>query len=134
MTLVEVQKAGISVIPHVDALICQGQHTGMVYDALGKQIFLITGVCAKLGGKRYSPLTEEEEQALRFDETAASDDYMSYDDWEAVRTVKFVAALKLMRRWSSLSSPVAFGRVPYDVNSIAAPPTEVAFVHMEKIR
>jgi hypothetical protein len=74
---------------------------------LGKQIFLAAGVCAKIGSCRYSPLTKEEEWSLAFDETAPSDDGMSYDQWEAVRLVKCAAALKLTRRWPSLFSTVA---------------------------
>jgi hypothetical protein len=58
-------------------------------------------------GIRYSPLIEEEEQALAFDEIAPSDDGMSYDEWEAVRIIKCIAALKLMRRCPPLFSPFA---------------------------
>jgi hypothetical protein len=52
-------------------------------------------------------LTEIEEQALAFDEIAPSDDDMSYDEWDAVRIVKCVAALKLMRRCPPVFAPVA---------------------------
>ena len=69
--------------------------------------FLATGVCSLVGGIRYSPLTEEEQQALAFDEIEPSDDGMSYDEWEAVRIVKCIAALKLMRRCRPLFSPFA---------------------------
>jgi hypothetical protein len=50
-------------------------------------------------------LTEEEQQALAFDEMKPSDDGMSYDEWEAMRAVKCIAALKLLRRCPSLFSP-----------------------------
>jgi hypothetical protein len=105
--LLEVQHQGICAIPHVDALICQQKHKKEVCAALGKQVFLRSGVCAQIGGTRYSPLTEEEEQALAFDETAPSDDGMSYDEWEAVRIVKCGAVLKLMRRCLPLFSTIA---------------------------
>ena len=105
--LLEVQCQRISAIPHVDALICQQKHKETVCEKLGKQIFLKTGVCARIGGIPYSPLTEEEEWALAFDETAPSDDGMSYDRWEALRFVKCTAALKLMRRCPPLFSTVA---------------------------
>jgi hypothetical protein len=105
--LLEVQHQGICAISHVDALICQQKHKERVCEALGKQVFLAAGVCAKIGGIRYSPLTEEEEQALAFDETAPSDDGVSYDQCEAVRIVKCAAALKLMRRCPPLFSTIA---------------------------
>jgi len=41
--------------------------------------------------------SEDEKQALAFDEIAASDDGMSYDEWEARRAVKTAAMLKLTR-------------------------------------
>ena len=105
--LLEVQRKGIAAIPHVDALICQQKDRERVCKAIGKQIFEQTGVCCAVGGIRYSPLTEDEKQALAFDEIAASDDGMSYDEWEAVRIVKCVAALKLMRRCPPAFAPVA---------------------------
>ena len=55
-------------------------------------------MCAKVGGLRYSTLTEAEEQALAFDESVASDDDLSYDEWEAIRFLKLIAVLKLLRR------------------------------------
>jgi len=94
----EVQQEGIAAIPLVDALICQEKHASAVCETLGKHVFLRTGACATVGGVRYSPLIETEEEALAFDETAPSDDSMSYDEWEALRLVKCAAALKLMRR------------------------------------
>jgi hypothetical protein len=109
--LFEVQRQGICAIPHVDALICQEKYSGKVRDVLGKQVFLRTGVCAKIGGARYSPLTKAEEQALAFDETAPSDDGMSYDEWEVVRIVKCAAALKLMRRCPPLFSTVGLAAI-----------------------
>jgi len=105
--LLEVQQKGIAAIPFVDALMCQQTNQAVVCEALGRQIFLAAGVCAKVGGIRYSPLTEEEEAALAFDEEVASKDGMSYDEWEAIRFVKCVAALKLMRRCPPLFVPVA---------------------------
>jgi hypothetical protein len=105
--LLEVQQQGIAAIPLVDALICQERHKERVCEALGRQVFLRTAVCAMIGGCRYSPLTPEEEQALAFDEEAPSDDGMSYDQWEAVRIVKCAAALKLTRRCPPLFSTVA---------------------------
>ena len=105
--LLEVQREGIAAIPHVDALICQQKDRERVCEVIGRQIFEATGVCCTVGGIRYSPLTEIEKQALAFDEIAPSDDGMSYDEWEAVRIVKCVAALKLMRRCPPLFAPVA---------------------------
>ena len=105
--LLELQQKGIAAIPLVDALICQGKNHAVVCEALGRHIFLAAGVCPKVGGIRYSPLTEEEEAALAFDDEAVSNDGMSYDEWEAVRTVRCVAALKLLRRCPPLFSPVA---------------------------
>ena len=105
--LLEVQREGIAAIPLVDALICQEKNRAWVCAAIGRQIFLATGVCSLVGGIRYSPLTEEEQQALAFDEIEPSDDGMSYDEWEAVRIVKCIAALKLMRRCPPLFSPFA---------------------------
>jgi len=105
--LLELQREGIVAIPHVDALICQQKNRARVCEAIGEQIFQATGVCCAVGGIRYSPLTEIEEQALAFDEIAPSDDDMSYDEWDAVRIVKCVAALKLMRRCPPVFAPVA---------------------------
>ncbi len=105
--LVKVQQKGIAAIPHVDALICRRKDHALVCEALGSQIFLTTGICANVGGIRYSPLTEIEEQALAFDEIDPADKAMSYDDWEAVRIVRCVAALKLMRRCPPFFVPVA---------------------------
>jgi hypothetical protein len=105
--LLEVQHQDIGAIPLVDALICQEKHRERVCEVLGRQIFFATGVCPKVGGTRYSPLTEEEEWALAFDETAPSDDCISYDQWEAIRIVKCAAALKLMRRCPPLFSTIA---------------------------
>jgi len=111
--LLEIQEHGISAIPHVDALICQQKHSKRVCEVLGKQIFLASGVCARIGGSRYSPLTQEEEWALAFDEIAPSDDGMSYDAWEAIRMVKCTAALKLVRRCPPLFASIglAAGRL-----------------------
>jgi hypothetical protein len=95
--LLEVQREGIAVIPHVDVLICQEKGRQRVCEVIGKKIFDATGVCCVVGGVRYSPLTEEEQQALAFDEIKPSDDGMSYDEWEAMRAVKCIAALKLLR-------------------------------------
>jgi hypothetical protein len=105
--LLEVQREGIAAIPHVDALICQQKDREQVCEVTGRKIFEATGVCCTMGGTRYSPLTEIEEQALAFDEIAPSDDGISYDEWEAVRIVKCVAAFKLMRRCPPLFVPVA---------------------------
>jgi hypothetical protein len=105
--LLELQQKGIALIPHVDAVICQHKDRDIVCEAIGRQIFLATGVWSLVGGVRYSPLTEEEQQALAFDEIEPSDDGMSYDEWEAVRIVKCIAALKIMRRCPPLFSPFA---------------------------
>jgi hypothetical protein len=105
--LLELQQKGIALIAHVDALICEHKDRDIVCEAIGRQIFLATGVCSRVSCIRYSPLTEEEQQALAFDEMEPSDDGMSYDKWEAVRIVKCVAALKLMRRCPLLFSPFA---------------------------
>ena len=105
--MLEVQREGIAAIPHVDALICEHEDRDIVCETIGRQIFLATGVCSRVGGIRYSPLTEEEQQALAFDEIAPCDDGMSYDEWEALRAVRCVAALKLLRRCPPLFSPLA---------------------------
>jgi hypothetical protein len=42
-------------------------------------------------------LTENEKQALAFDEIAPSNDGMDYDKWEAMRALKNAAVLKLTR-------------------------------------
>jgi hypothetical protein len=105
--LLETQRSGIAVIPHVDALICQERNRLQVCVVLGKQIFAVTGVCSAVGGIRYSPLTEIEAEVLAFDENTPSYDGMSYDEWEAVRLIKCVAALKLMRRCPPLFAPLA---------------------------
>ena len=105
--LLEVQGEGIAAIPHVDALICQQKDREQVCEVIGRKIFEATGVCCAVGGIRYSPLTENEKQALAFDEIAPSDDGMGYDEWEALRMVKCVAALKLMRRCPPLFAPFA---------------------------
>jgi hypothetical protein len=107
VALLELQQKGIAAIPHVDALICEHKDRDIVCEAIGRQIFLATGVWSPVGGIRYSPLTEEEQQALAFDEIEPSDDGMSYDEWEAVRFVKCIAALKLMRHCSPLFLPFA---------------------------
>jgi hypothetical protein len=95
--LLEVQREGIATIPHIDALICQEKDWERVCEAIGKRIFEATGVCCTVGGIRYSPLTENEKQALAFDEIAPSDDGMDYDEWEAMRAVRTSAMLKLTR-------------------------------------
>src|SRR5207244_7340526 len=95
--LLEVQGEGIAAIPHVDALICQRKDRERVCDIIGREIFEATGVCCAVGGVRYSPLTENEKQALAFNEIAPSDDGMTYDQWEAMRAFKTVAVLKLTR-------------------------------------
>src|SRR4029453_1510324 len=95
--LLELQREGIAAIPHVDALICQEKNRERVCDVLGRQIFEATGVCCAVGGIRYSPLTENEKQALAFDEIAPSNDGMTYDEWEEMRSVKTAAVLKLTR-------------------------------------
>jgi hypothetical protein len=95
--LLEVQAEGIASIPHVDALICQRKDRERVCEVIGRRIFEATGVCCTVGGIRYSPLTENEKQALAFDEIAPSDDGMSYDEWEVMRAVRTAAMLKLTR-------------------------------------
>jgi hypothetical protein len=95
--LLEVQRKGIAVIPHVDALICQEKYRERVCEVIGRRIFEATGVCCSVGSIRYSLLTKSEQQALAFDEIAPSDDGMSYDEWEAMRAVRTTAILKLTR-------------------------------------
>jgi hypothetical protein len=95
--LLEAQGEGIAAIPHVDALICQQKDRERVCEVIGRKIFEATGVCCTVDGVRYSPLTENEKQALAFDETAPSDDGMEYDEWEAMRAVRTTAMLKLTR-------------------------------------
>jgi hypothetical protein len=95
--LLEVQHEGIVAIPYVDALICQEKDRERVCEVVGRRIFNATGVCCLVGGIRYSPLTEDEKQALAFDEIAPSDDGMDYDEWEAMRAVRTAAVLKLTR-------------------------------------
>lgn len=114
--LLELQRQGIAAIPLVDALICQQKNHAAVCEALGRQIFLAAGVCAKVGGIRYSPLTEEEEAVLAFDEEAATNDGMSYDEWEAVRVIRCVAALKLLRRCPPLFFASCAGDLPIGMN------------------
>jgi uncharacterized metal-binding protein len=75
------------VVPHVDALICQPKHRERVCEVIGRKIFEVTGVCCVVGGIHYSPLTENEKEALAFNEIAPSDDGMDYDKWEAMRAV-----------------------------------------------
>ena len=106
--LLEVQRERIPAIPHVDALICQEKYRERVCEAIGRQIFQATGVCCTVGGIRYSPLTESEKQALAFDEIAPSDDGMDYDDWEAIRTLKTAAVLKLTRFTRQVVSVASF--------------------------
>jgi len=75
--LLEVQRKGIAAIPHVDALICQEKDRQQVCEVIGKQIFHATGVCCTVGGIRYSPLTENEKQALVLGEIELSDNGMN---------------------------------------------------------
>jgi hypothetical protein len=95
--LLEAQRERIAAIPHVDALICQQKDRERVCELIGKRIFEATGVCCVVGGIRYSPLTEDEKQALAFDEIVPSDDGMDYDEWEAMRAARTAAMLKLTR-------------------------------------
>jgi len=95
--LLEVQAEDIAAIPHVDALICKQKDRERVCEVIGRKIFEATGVCCAVGGISYSPLTENEKQALAFDEIAPSDDGMEYDEWETMRAVKTAAVLKLTR-------------------------------------
>ena len=95
--LLKAQREGIAAIPHVDALICQQKHRERVCEVIGRKLFDATGVCCAVGGVRYSPLSENEKQALAFDEIAPSDNGMDYDKWEAMRAIKTAALLKLTR-------------------------------------
>ncbi|HWX15570.1 MAG TPA: hypothetical protein VNY07_03190 [Chthoniobacterales bacterium] len=110
--LIKMQQKGIAAIPRVDALICRRKDHALVCEALGSQIFLTTGVCAKVGGIRYSPLSEEEEEALGVDETVLGD--LNYHERQAVCLIRFVAALKLItvagqrHRSSFLLNPCRF--------------------------
>ena len=111
--LLEVQRKGIAAIPHVDALICQEKYRGKVCEVIGRQVFEATGVCCTAGGIRYSPLTENEKQALAFDEIAPSDDGMSYDEWEEIRAVTTAAAFKLTRFiWRPVSATATMLPLP----------------------
>ena len=94
--LLEVQREGIAAIPHVDALICQQKDREQVCEVTGRKIFEDTGVCCTVGGIRYSPLTDIEEQALTFDEAGIQD--IPHEQLDSVRLVRCVAALKLLRR------------------------------------
>ena len=64
----------------------------------------MTGVCCKVGGARYTPLTQTEAQALSYDECELGMDNMSNDEWEELRLRKRDAALKLLwpLHWSAL--------------------------------
>jgi hypothetical protein len=95
--LLEAQREGIAAIPHVDALICQEKDRERVCEVIGRRIFEATGVCCVVGDIRYSPLNENEKQALAFDEIAPSDDGMDYDEWEAMRAIRTAAMLELTR-------------------------------------
>jgi len=53
--LIELQRQGILVIPHVDALLSQEKSRIWVCEALGRAVYGISGVCAKVGGIRYNP-------------------------------------------------------------------------------
>ena len=110
--LLEMQRKEIAAIPHVDALICQEKDREEVCEVVGKQIFEASGVCCAVGGIRYSPLTENEKQALAFDEIAPSNDGMDYDEWEAVRAVKTAAVLKLTRFIRQVVSVTVFDPLP----------------------
>ena len=94
--LLEVQQKGIAAIPHVDALICQEKYHKPVCEIIGRKIFEAAGVCCTVGGIRYSPLTEIEEQALILDEADIQD--IPHEQLDSVRLVRCVAALKLLRR------------------------------------
>lgn len=62
--LLEVQRKGVAAIPHVDALICQQKHRAFVCEAVGRQVFEATGVCCTVGGIRYSPHSDAENQPI----------------------------------------------------------------------
>ena len=106
--LLEVQREEIAAIPHVDALICQQKDRERVCEVIGRRIFEATGVCCVVGGIHYSPLTQNEKQALAFDEVAPSDDGMDYDQWEAMRAVRTAAMLKLTRSFQRVVGVTAF--------------------------
>jgi hypothetical protein len=110
--LLEMQREGIAAIPHVDALICQQKDRERVCEVIGRKIFEATRVCCTVDGVRYSPLTENENQALAFDETAPSDDDMDYDEWEAMRAVRTAALLKLTRFIQQVAGVTVFGLCP----------------------
>jgi hypothetical protein len=106
--LLETQREGMAAIPHVDALICQQKDQEQVCEVIGRKILEATGVCCAVSGIRYSPLTENERQALAFDEIAPNNDGMSYDEWEAIRAVKTAAMLKLTRFIRQVVGVIAF--------------------------
>jgi hypothetical protein len=83
--LLEVQQKGIAAIPHVDALICQQKDRERVCEIIGRKIFEITGVCCTVAGIRYSPLSENEKQALAFDEIELSNNGASTEACERVK-------------------------------------------------
>ena len=141
--LLEVQREKIAAIPHVDALICQQKDQERVCEVIGRQIFEATGVCCSVGGIRYSPLTENEKQALAFDEIAPSDDGMNYDKWEEMRALKTAAVLKrigrmiwkktnLCKRWRSCSSPRKSASVWCRAKILAALAKRFADLDMQK--
>jgi hypothetical protein len=102
--LLEVQGKGIAAIPLVDSLTCETQNRAAACDAIGKAVFAMAGVCCRVGGTRYTPLTPTEAQALSYDECAPGIDHMTYDEWEEMRLVKSDAAHKLLRplHWTAL--------------------------------
>ena len=120
--LLEVQAKGIAAIPLVDSVICERQHRSRVCDALGKAVFSMTGGCCKVGGIRYSPLTPAEARALAFDECEPSNERISYDEWEAIRKQKCVAALKILfpLQWFS---PAPCCQAPNCMPILRDPPT-----------
>lgn len=66
----------------------------------------------RIGSLAMSSLTETEKRALAFDEIAPSDDGLTYDEWEEMRTVKTAAVLKLTRFIRYVVGVTAFDSSP----------------------
>ena len=118
--LLEAQQKGIAAIPHVDALICQEKYREQVCEIIGRKIFEAAGVCCAVGGIRYSPLNEIEEQALTFDEAGIQD--IPHEQLDSVRLVRCVAALKLLRRCPPYSFRLVWQPVPRRCTTSVATP------------
>ena len=111
---------GIAAIPHVDALICQQKDRERVCEVIGRQIFEATGVCCTVGGTRYSPLTEIEEQALAFDEAGIQD--IPHEQLDS-------SAFGEMRSGFKIASPLSAVFVPISLATLATRAEEMHHQH-----